>query len=58
MGRSGDSNGRATAYDPPVFDEPNGRRVVAIDSAAEMEKARQVLNDTRATAIVVQRREK
>ena len=48
------SNGRPTVYDPPVFDEPSGRRVVAIDSAAEMEKARQVLIDTRADAIVVQ----
>ena len=34
---SADGNGTPTAYDPPVFDEPGGRRVVAIDSAAEIE---------------------
>ena len=50
-------NGSPAAYDPPVFDEPGGRRVVAIASAAEMEKARQVLRDTEAAAIVVQRRD-
>ncbi len=58
MRRSADSNGRLTAYDPAVFDEPSGRRVVAIDSAEEMEKARQVLIDTRADAIVVQRQKR
>ena len=50
-------NGSPAAYDPPVFDEPGGRRVVAIASAAEMEKARQVLRDTEAAAIVVRRRD-
>ena len=57
MGRAADGNGKPTVFDPPVFDEPSGRRVVAIDSAVEIEKARQVLMDTKADAIVVQRRE-
>ena len=52
------SSGKPMAYVPPVFDEPSGRRVVAIESAAELEKARQVLGDTAATAIVVQNRKR
>ena len=58
MRPSAHGNGKPLAYDPPVFDEPSGRRVVAIGSASEMEKARQVLSETKATAIVVQRRKR
>ena len=58
MRPSAHSDGKPTTYDPPVFDEPNGRRVVAIESALEMENARQVLSETRAAAIVVQSRKR
>ena len=52
---SADGNGNPTACDIPVFDEPSGRRVVAIASAVDIERARQALVDARADAIVVQR---
>ena len=45
---------RPAAYDPPVFHEPGGRRVVAVTSERQLPKARQVADSTGAAAIVVQ----
>jgi cardiolipin synthase len=43
----------ATAYEPPVFREPNGRLVVAIHSIDELERARAVMAEVEAATIVL-----
>ena len=40
-------------FDPPVFDEPSSRRVVAINSPNDIGRARQVANDSGAKAFVL-----
>ena len=52
---SNDKNAKRVEYDPPVFDEPSGRRVVAINSAKDIDKARQVASDLNAEALVLRR---
>ena len=52
---SNDKKAKRVEFDPPVFDEPSGRRVVAIDSAKDIDKARQVANDLNAKALVLKR---
>ena len=49
------TNGKPAAYDPPVFDEPGGRRVVAVDSERQMPEARRVAASVEAAAIVVRK---
>ena len=55
LGVSREKNDRPIAYDPPVFDEPGGRRVVAVDSLQQIPKAREVADSVKAAAIVVRR---
>ena len=43
----------ATPYEPPVFKEPGGRRVVAVQSAEEIPSARRLMEEVGAVAIVV-----
>ena len=50
-----DEKAKRVSYDPPVFDEPNGGRVVAINSPNDICRARQVANDTGATAFVLRK---
>ena len=52
--RPAEGDEKPTAYDPPVFDEPGGRRVVAVASERQLPEARQVAASTKAAAIVVQ----
>ena len=49
------TNGKPAAYDPPVFDEPGDRRVVAVDSERQMPEARRVAASVEAAAIVVRK---
>lgn len=51
--RPAEGGEKPTAYDPPVFVEPGGRRVVAVTSEQQLPKARQVADSTAAKAIVV-----
>ena len=44
---------KATPYDPPVYKEPGGRRVVAIRSPSQLHAARHVAEEAGASAIVV-----
>ena len=46
-------NEKSDPYDPPVFDEPGGRRVVAVDSELQIPEARQTAARAKAAAIVV-----
>ena len=46
-------SGKPAAYAPPVFDEPGGRRVVAVDSELQIPEARQIAASAKAAAIVV-----
>ena len=52
---SSNDDARPVAYDPPAFDEPGGRRVVAVRSMEDVERARQVAAETGATAIVLRK---
>ena len=49
------ANGKPAAYDPPVFDEPDGRRVVAVDSERQVPEARRVAENAGAAAIVARK---
>ena len=44
---------KPTPYEPPVFKEPGGRRVVAVQSAEEIPAARRIMKEVGAAAIVV-----
>ena len=44
---------KRTPYEPPVFKEPGGRQVVAIQSVEEILSARRLMEEAGATAIVV-----
>ena len=50
---SGKEDANPVAYDPPVFDEPSGRRVVIIRYLEDVERARRVAEETGATAVVL-----
>ena len=52
---SPEKNGEPVAYDPQAFDEPDGRRVVAVDSPQQILKAREVAAIVEAEVIVVRR---
>ena len=44
---------KPTPYEPPVFEEPDGRHVVAVQSAEEIPGARRIMKEVGAVAIVV-----
>ena len=46
-------NAKPTPYQPPVFKEPGGKLVVAVQSPEEIPSARQVAAEVEATAVVV-----
>ena len=48
-----DERAKPTPYEPPVFREPGGRLVVAVQSPEEITSAREVAVEVGATAIVV-----
>ena len=52
---SNDKKVKRVEYVPPVFDEPSGRRVVAIDSPKDIDRARQVANELNAKVLVLRR---
>ena len=52
---SNDIKAKSVKFDPPVFDEPSGRRVVAIDTPKDIDRARQVANELNAKALVLRR---
>ena len=48
-----DGEGEPTPYKPPVFKEPGGKLVVAVQSPRELPRARQVVAEVGAAAVVV-----
>ena len=48
-----DKKAKPTPYEPPVFEEPGGRRVVAVQSPEEIPSARRIMAEVGAAAIVV-----
>ena len=48
-----DKKAKPTPYQPPVFKEPGGKLVVAVQSPEEIPSARQVAAEVEATAVVV-----